>query len=339
MKFFQWILAIIALLFSLGFLFSGEFIAFLVAVLAVLVVVPPIQDRINSWLPWLKSRFLKLFLSVIFLLIALISATGNSVLFTDIDVCSTPANKSCDTSDIAFIENTQQINVWAKLPDPNLAKQVNVVMAYWPEPKQESEVFNQTFDIPQDQEQVLLTLDQLNLKPGNYRVTLTPSGVGRKKPLPIDYVFSVWTDSEDVQKRNEGEVENAGLLNNSVSSVKICEGSEDATQPCDEDNGELSSQIKFLSFTAEIPSLGSRKVRLRGDSEITFLLRYLGNENKVLDKPLQIFRETSELDRTVGTYTLGIPVPSNGFPAGEFELLTSMETRSSRPILKRFTIK
>lgn len=51
MKFLQWLLAVIALLMSLGLLISGEWLGFIIALLAVIIVAPPIQDRLNQRFP------------------------------------------------------------------------------------------------------------------------------------------------------------------------------------------------------------------------------------------------------------------------------------------------
>ena len=336
MKILQWILTIVALLMSVSLLFSGQWIGFVMAFLAALLVAPPIQRQINQRFPWLRSRFLKLFLGVMILFIALMVSGGNLVRFTKVAVCKTPVEGQCEKHEIAFIESAQTVSVSAKLRQANTAKQVKVTLDYWPEPEQESEVFSQVFDVPKEKKSLLLALDQVNLQPGNYRVKLTPEGLGNKEPLPSEKIFSVWTDPQDVTSRNEGELEDAGL-NNSVTSIKICEGSSDAKQPCEEDLSELSTQVKFLSFTADFPRIGN--VQFREDSEITYLLRYLGKTKDAKNPPLQLLRETSELDRKVGTYTLGIPSPAKGFPPGEYELLTSLEARSSRPIRKQFTLK
>lgn len=338
MKFLKWVLTIFALLMSLGFLITGGLIPFLIALLATLLLAPPLKSRINKRLPWLRFKFLKSFLAVILLFVALMFSGGNLVGFSDAAVCSKPIDGRCEQHEIAFIEETKEISVSASLRKVNTAKKINVVIKYWSEPKQETEVLNQTFDFPKGKTEVLLPLNKLDLKPGNYRVKLTPEGIGGKQPSPTEQKFSVWTDLKDVTQRNEGEIEDAGF-NNSVTSVKICEGSSDATKPCKEDFSELSPQIKILSFTAEIPSLRIKRVPLRGDSEITFILRYLGKTKDAKVKPIQLFRETSELDRKVGTYTLGFPVSEKGLPSGEFELITSLETRSSQPIRKQFTIK
>ena len=338
MKFLKWVLTIFAVLVSLALLLMGDLISCLIALLAALLVAPPLKARINKRLPWLRFKFLKLLLMVILLVTALLLSGGNIVRFTDAAVCSKPSDGRCEQHEIAFMEKTQDIAVSASLREVNAAKKINVALEYWPEPKQETEVLNQTFDFPKGKKEVLLPLTNLDLKPGNYRITLTPEEIGRKEPLPAEQKFSVWTDLKDVKQRNDSDIENAGF-NNSVTKVKICEGSSDATKPCAEDFQELSPQIKILSFTAEIPSLRVKRVALRGDSEITFILRYLGKTKDAKEKPIQLFRETSELDRKVGTYTLGFPAPAKGLPSGEFELITFLETRSSQPIRKQFTIK
>lgn len=336
MKILQWILAIVALLMSVVLLFSGAWIPCLFVGLAFLLVVPPLQSRLNQRLPWLRFKFLKIFLAVILLFLAIQSLGGDIVRFIDVAVCNKPGADQCEQHEIAFIEQTQQIAVSARLRKAKTAEKVQVTLEYWPEPKQESEVLNQTFDVLKGKQKVLLQLDNVDLQPGNYRVNLTPEGIGKKTPLSSEKTFAVWTDPQDVKKRNEGDIENAGL-NNSVTSIKICEGSSDAKEPCTEDLSELSTQIKFLSFTADFPSLAN--VQFREDSEITYLLRYLGKTKDSKNPPIQLFRETSELDRKVGTYTLGIPAPAKGFPPGEYELMTSLETRSSQPIRKLFTLK
>ncbi len=337
MKLFQWILTVLGGLYGLIFLIGGNFFPFLIVVLSVVLVAPPLQPQIERRLPWLRFGFLKLFLCIILWLVALTSGGGNTVRFSDVAVCVKPANDLCEQHDIAFLEQTQQLALSAKLYQADTAKQVKVILAYWPEPKQESEVFSQTFDVPKGKGQILLQLEGLNLQPGNYRVSLTPEGTGQKKALSTNRKFSVWTDPEDVKKRNEGEVDNAGF-NNSVSKVKICEGNEGVEDSCKDDLSTLSAQVKSLDFTAEIPSFKVRTVRTRGDSEITFLLRYLGKSPDDRIKPMLIFRETQELDRTVGTYTLRVAAPNGGFSPGEFELITSLETRSSEPIRKQFTL-
>ncbi|WP_299489704.1 hypothetical protein [Acaryochloris sp. IP29b_bin.137] len=336
MKILQWILTILALFIGLGLLVSGQWIGFIITSLTVLLVAPPLQSQINQRLPWLRSRFLKLFLAVIMLFAALMVTGENLVRFANVAVCTTPVEGQCEQHEIAFIEQTQQISVSAKLRQANTAKQVKVRLDYWPEPEQESEVLSQVFDVPQGEQEVLLALDQVNLQPGNYRITLTPEGLGNKEPVSSEKVFSVWTDPQDVTNRNEGEIDDAGL-NNSVTSIKVCEGSRDAKQPCEEDFSELSTQVKILSFTAELPSIAN--VQFRGDSEITYLLRYRVKTKDAKNPLIQLFRETSDLDRKVGTYTLGIPSPKKGFPPGEYELITSLEARSSRPIRKQFTLK
>lgn len=336
MKILQWVLTLVALLMSVTLLFSRQWAGFIIAFLAVLLVAPPIQSQINQRLPWLRSRFLKLFLAVIVLFVALMVSGSNLVRFTQVAVCKSPVDGQCESHEIAFIEQTQNISVSAQLRKANTAKQVKVTLDYWPGPKQETEVFSQVFDVPKGKKAVLLELNQVKLQPGTYRVKLTPEGLKDNEPLSSEQIFSVWTDPQDVTNRNEGDIEDAGL-NNSVTNIKVCEGSSDAKQPCEEDFSELSTQIKFLSFTAELPGIGS--VQFRGDSEITYLLRYLGKSKEAKKPPLQLLRETSELDRKVGTYTLGIPAPEKGFPPGEYELLTSLEARSSRPIRKQFTLK
>lgn len=336
MKFLQWLLAVIALLMSLGLLISGEWLGFIITLLAVIIVAPPIQDRLNQRLPWLKSRFLKIFLAVIILFIALGITGGKLVRFTNVAVCKSPVDGQCEKHEIAFLEETQTLTVSAKLRKGKTANQVKATLDYWPEPDQESEVFSNVYDVPQGKREVALQLDQVDLQPGTYRVTLTPEGIGNQKPLSEEQIFSVWTDPKDVSKRNEGDIEDAGL-NNSVSSIKICEGSSDAEDPCAEDLSELSTEIKTLAFTAKLPSIAN--VQFRGDSEITYILRYLGKTKDDNIPPIQVFRETNELDRKVGTFTLGITPSKKKFRSGEYELITSLEARSSRPIRKLFRLK
>lgn len=336
MKFFQWLLTVVALLMSSGLLISGEWIGFIIALLSVILVAPPIQGRLNQRFPWLKSRFLKIFLAVMVLFAALMVTGGNLVRFTNVAVCKSPVDGQCEKHEIAFLEQTQAISVSAKLRKGKAAKQVKVTLDYWPEPDQESEVFSNVFDVPKGKREVALQLDQVNLQPGTYRVTLMPEGIGQQKPLAEEQIFSVWTDPEDVTKRNEGDIEDAGL-NNSISGIKICEGSSDAKEPCAEDLSELSIDITTLAFTAKLPSIAN--VQFRGDSEITYILRYLGKTKDDKIPPIQVFRETSELDRKVGAFTLGITPSKKRFRPGEYELLTSLEARSSRPIRKLFRLK
>ena len=142
MKFLQWLLAVVALLMSLGLLISGEWLGFIIALLAVIIVAPPIQDHLNQRFPWLKSRFLKIFLAVIILFIALGITGGNLVRFTNVAVCKSPVDGQCEKHEIAFLEETQIITVSAKLRKGKTANQVKATLVYWPEPDQESEVFS-----------------------------------------------------------------------------------------------------------------------------------------------------------------------------------------------------
>ncbi|MEM1425836.1 MAG: hypothetical protein AAGF75_04710, partial [Cyanobacteria bacterium P01_H01_bin.130] len=104
---------------------------------------------------------------------------------------------------------------------------------------------------------------------------------------------------------------------------------------------EIASASPAIAFTAEIPNLSLRRSRLRGDSEITFVLRFLGGPDDEVTEPEEIFRDTGELDSEIGTFTLFIPQPEKGagFRLGEFELVTSLEAKDSLPIRKVFTIK
>ena len=338
MKFVQWIFTIIGVLLALLLLIGGSFFPFLLVLISLILVAPPLQQQINQRLPWLRFGFLKLLLGFI-LWFAAFAFTGNSIVsFSELAVCTEPTNGLCEKHNIAVLEKTQQLSVSASLGQGDAAEQAKVTMEYWPEPDQESEVYSQVFDLPPGAEQILLTLERLDLQPGNYRVNLTPEGIGQQDSLTVKRRFSVWTDEQDVTKRNESELDDAGL-NNSVAEVKICEGSEDVEEPCKEHLSELSTQIKYLAFTAEIPNFKLRTARTRGDSEITFILRYLGSSLEEPEEAVLIFRETSELDREVGTYTLVIPGEEEGFLPGVFELLTSLETRSSAPIRKQFTLK
>ncbi|AFY37180.1 hypothetical protein Lepto7376_0783 [[Leptolyngbya] sp. PCC 7376] len=338
MKFVQWILVVLGVLIGLILVIGGNVIGFALTIISIVLVLPPLQPKIEERLSFLKSKFLKIFLCIILWFAAILVAEDTSVSLSGVAACSTPTNGVCEQHEIAFLEQSQEISVSATFLQSDTAEKMRITLDYWPEPNEESEVFNEVFDVSQGEESLLFTLKDLELQPGNYRITLIPEEIGNKTALKSDRKFSVWTDPEDVTNRNGDEIDNAGL-HNSVSEVKVCEGTDDVEDYCEEHAAELSTGIGFLSFSAEIPSFQANVARTRGDSEITFILRYLGDDEGELPEPEFVFRETAELDREVGTYTLIIEAPDGGFAPGDFELVTSLETRSSKPIRKLFTLK
>ncbi|MEM6500265.1 MAG: hypothetical protein AAF685_00330 [Cyanobacteria bacterium P01_C01_bin.89] len=345
MKIVQWILTVIALLFSLLTLFAafqGTVFSLIFALLALVIIAPPLYPQINKRLPFLRFSFLKIFLCVLLWFVALGFIGGNTVSFANAAVCASPGSETCGKSEIAFLETTSSLTVSADLTDPGDAgelKEVGITMDYWAQPDQESEVYSETFEVPQDKQQMLFTLEELNLQPGSYRVNITPVLKTDKTALTKEVQFAVWTSTEDVEKRNSGELENAGLFHNSISEVNICEHSGQRGTFCQQDMPEISSGAAALGFTAEIPNLRIRRASVRGDSQITFVLRILSVPGEELTEPEEMFRETQELEGDVGTYTLINTPPEGGLPQGLFELVTFLEAKDSLPIRKVFTIK
>ena len=346
MKIVQWILTVLSALYALLLLaaaFEGNIIPFIISMVAFVLIAPPLYPKINQRIPFLRRGFLKVFLCVVLWIIALMFLGADSISFGSVTVCAGAKDGGCPKSEIAVLDTTSELTVTAQiragLEDTVTVKQVSITMDYWPEPKQESQIYSQTFDAPTDKGPMSFTLKELDLKPGSYRLTAVPVIEGDKKPLSTDVQFAVWTSAEDVETRNSGELKNAGLFHNSVSEVKICEHSGERGTFCKEDMPEIATDAPAIGFTAEIPNLKIRRSRLRGDSQITFVMRILSLPGAEDGPPTEIFRETAELESDVGTYTLINPSPERGLPAGTFEVVTSLEAKDSLPIRKVFTIK
>lgn len=341
MVFLQWLLFIATTLFT-ATLFIPQPIqwpSLIVFAIAAAIVCPLLDSQIQEKLSFLKSKFLRIFLCIVLWFLGALLGASTSVSFDNLAVCNQPTQDLCEQHDIAFLEGQQTLQFSAELSaGTRTIDKAMVTLEYWAEPGQEEQALSEIINVQPDKDEQLFQLENVNLIPGNYRLTLEPQDSDQYSTLGEDRQFSVWTDPIDVTNRNGEEIENVGL-HNSISSLRACEGNGDVQDPCEEHFQELSYDIPILHLSAEIPGFQGDVVRTRGDSEITFILRYIGVPGGEKVEPELIFRETSELDRNIGTYTLIIDAPEGGFAEGEFELIASLETRSSKPIRKFFALK
>ena len=320
----QWLLSFIVGMFALGAIAGisdqgQSYLPLIFCILAFLIVFPPLQPVIEKFLPFLGAKALKLFLSVVLLIVGIsfLDLTKSSIM-GQVTLCPEPQSGVCE-EDVLMLPRNGKIHLTAPEQGIEPGAQVNVVLNYIPEPEKSSEFFQTTEEVAISNDHVQIEVAPETLPVGAYELILDSE---LDNFLKRTKNFTVWDSAEQIQEVQAKEGNSAN-----ITGIQLCNGAE-ANGQCISDGSEFASSMTELVTDIELKNV-------QDGTDLNFIVRYLpepgqgeGHEEKA----------TKTLQSNVGSFTYTL-TSEQGYPPGNYEAIVYLSNPNSRPILRQLTIK
>lgn len=338
MKIIKWLLAVIftlSILLNLIAIFDGKWIVNgILLAIATALVLPPLDSAFAKKLSALKSNALRIFLAIILALIGLVIGLQPALTFDSIAICPTTNLESCNNAGLAlFSEGTHSIIVKATLDDDSLeivdAIALDITALDNPD---NSALLNQLIDADSSNLDVVLELEDLDLKVGTYEVEIIPESDKERTSLSRRKKFVVLPSAEDVAKR-VNNTENANRFKTTIDELIVC-ADPGGDSHCAAPKGTLSTTEVVLADVI-IADPEANYTWLGNGPELTFIWRVYADET---NEPEIFFRETVEIEENTSLYGFPLGLDGGGLPAGNYDVIALLETADSRPVRMPFSV-
>ncbi|PPT08847.1 hypothetical protein CKA32_002406 [Geitlerinema sp. FC II] len=179
LTFIQWFLTAFAIIMVVGFIAMQSIPSAAIALVAVLLLLPPLQGVFESNLAFLKSRVLRIILALVVLLFSPLPL-GSSMArleFEPIALCSQPQDGKCEQNVQQYIQ-PNSIHLTAvpeEFPDdlPEGEPEIEVAISYESEPNKQTSIAELNATVKEGTPiQLELPLETAGI--GSYTVTLSP---------------------------------------------------------------------------------------------------------------------------------------------------------------------
>ncbi len=320
----QWLLSFIVGIFALGAIAGisdqgQSYLPLIFCILAFLIVFPPLQPVIEKFLPFLGAKALKLFLSVVLLIVGIsfLDLTKSSIM-GQVTLCPEAKNGVCE-EDVLMLPRNGKFYLTGPEQGIKTGDKVDVVLNYVSEPEKSSELLKTTEEVNVSNDHAQIEIAPETLPVGGYEVVLTSELENfseRKKE------FTVWDSPEQIETVKAKEGNSAR-----ITSLKLCNGA-DIKEKCISDSSEFPSSMTDLIAYLELGNI-------QDGTELHFIWRYLAESGQ---GQLPEKKATETLQSNVGffTYTL---TSEQGYPPGNYEAMIYLSNPNSKPILRKFSVK
>ena len=333
----QWLLTLffsfIALIQLAGALSGDPIVPLLLMVIAIVLVLPPLNSMIREKLGWLKFRFLRIFLAIIVFIVSFATTPVPEFLgFEAMAVCRQVDNNPCTVSETRIVTQTAQLFVTAQSADPIEKVRLQV----HPLNDKNSAIITQEYsaqDILQGEQSYVIPVDASQLEVGSYEIAINPIvNAEDKSSQTSKQTITVWPRESDVTRRNLGgdlaEVSSFRVLKNvQVCTFTLAEAEQEEILPCPSSFSEIPSNAETIAFEAQINNPAKDNVNL----DFVLRVNVKGTYEILREKTLSI-----EPDLDFMTYYLTLP--EEGMPPGDYDMIASLQTKDDKLIRKQFTV-
>lgn len=319
--FAQWFLSALGALILIGCALGGSVPATLLLGLAVVVVFPPLQKLLESKLPLIRPRVVKLILFFLLLIGAVIVDSPNARYFEQAALCDAPQAGVCQQDKTMFVKDTRALFITAMPHNVADGVSVKIETKHTSEPNKETVADTTTIQAKFQDGKAQFQLPLETLPVGFYEVLLTSED---NQFTNIRKTFTVWQTQQDVEQRSAGKLSNASTQ---LTSFKLCEESSE-TSACQNDSSTFTTGVRTIAAQVDIENPAD-------NTGIRFIWRYLDGEAGAAQ---EIKNKVQTIDAQTGGFTYSLS-NEDGFPTGTYEVLIALETNNARPIRREFSVK
>lgn len=338
----RWFLVGITSFLALPVFSGGHIVAALLMLLAIAILLPPLDFLFRTKLPLLQNGLVKAGLWIVLFLTAISLAAKASPRISEIKLCSQVQAGACQSDAPAFVKNTPKLYLSAASRHIQDGAEFKIDLKYTPEPNTKRVLESQTLKASIKDNKLALELKPKALPIGRYQLSMastTGKVVGEAK------TFTVWDSEKDLKIRmgntlptSEVSFSKLRMCSNADSEKSTIEGidgvklSDQLTQSywqiCSTDSTTFKRDVKTLNFWLGTDSRVVEPVKLR------IIWKYLKNQ----EEPIVISDSIKILSsKVVGlNYTLNT---NSNLMAGNYELIIALETRNAVPIYRKFTVE